>query len=124
MDLMIALWVSILVVLIWLNLVAILTIWLDPSLTGVQKIFQLLFVLLIPFIGATTVLKFVHEHSPEAIPYSWIPWPFKTLIFGVEEKKRSFDREDYDTWVSPESSSTRNRRNDSSEGGGDAGGGD
>jgi len=81
--------------LLWLNLLASLAIKYDQTLEKVQKVFQSVFVWIIPFVGASVVLHFVYEHSPEAIPKNWIPWPFKNLIFGkpIKSNKNRDDNE-------------------------------
>jgi len=71
------------VLLVWLNGLATIAIKYDHSLKPFSRLAQYFIVWVIPFIGASTVLYFVFEHSPEAIPRSWIPWPFKTMIFGT-----------------------------------------
>jgi len=62
-----------LIILLWLNFLAMLSIKCDATLEKVQKVGQSIFVWVVPFFGASLVLKFVYEHSPEAIPKSWIP---------------------------------------------------
>lgn len=71
---------------LYLNALATFAIRYDHSLEKVQKIGQMVFVWLIPFLGASFVLHLVFDHSPEAIPKSWIPWPFKSLIYGKSIK--------------------------------------
>lgn len=70
------------VILLWLNFLATLSVKYDHTLNNFQKGAQLFFVWLIPFIGASFVIHLVYEHSPEAVPKKWIPWPFKKLIYG------------------------------------------
>ena len=64
----------------WINLLAILCVVLDPDLDKVQRWGQSLFVVLIPFIGATFILKIVNEHSPEVVQRFYIPWPFRNMV--------------------------------------------
>ena len=82
MDIILALWLLILLVILWLNVLATLAIRYDHTLDKIQKTGQFFFVWLIPVLGASFVLHLVYEHSPETIPKSWIPWPLKNLIFG------------------------------------------
>ena len=70
--------------LLWINFLAMLSIKYDATLDRFQKIGQSLIVWFIPYVGAGLVLKFVYEHSPDAIPKTWIPWPFKGMIYGRE----------------------------------------
>lgn len=111
-----------LIVLLWLNFLAMLSIKYDATLEKVQKIGQSIFVWLIPYIGASLVLKFVYEHSPEAIPRSWIPWPFKNMIFGKKQKRyRDTGRVEVDYPYTRGGSGGRDHPDSS--GGGDGGGG-
>lgn len=86
--------------LLWLNALATLAIKHDHTLAPFQKIAQLIFVWLIPFLGASVVLHIVYDHSPEAIPKAWIPWPFKNLIYGKPIKPNR-DRDDREVDVFP-----------------------
>lgn len=79
--------------LVWLNVLAMLAIKYDYTLDQFQKIAQFMFVWIIPYIGASIVLRIVYDHLPEAIPRSWIPWPFKSLIYG-EPIESNEDRND------------------------------
>jgi len=74
------------IVLLWLNFIAMLSIKYDPTLSKFQKNAQLIFIWIIPLIGASFIIHLVYEHSPEAIPKSWIPWPFKKMIYGKSIK--------------------------------------
>ena len=69
--------------LVWLNGLASISVKYDHSLKPFARLAQYLIIWAFPFIGASTVLYFVFDHSPEAIPKNWIPWPFKTMIFGT-----------------------------------------
>lgn len=80
-----------------------------------------MFVWLIPFIGAAFVLKLVYEHSPEAIPKFWIPWPFRKIIFGNTARNRGGEG---GIEVDPQGSRTNSNRDHSSDSGGDSGGGE
>jgi len=107
--------------LLWLNFLAMLSIKYDATLENAQKVGQSMIVWLIPFVGASLVLKFVYEHSPEAIPKSWIPWPFKDMIFGTERKQyRDTGGVEVDSPYSRGGSSGRDQS--SSSDGGDSGG--
>lgn len=88
----------------------------DHTLDRFQKLSQLLFVWLIPIFGASFVIHLVYDHSPEAIPKNWIPWPFKTLIYG-KPIKRNNNRDNNEM----EPSGERHHHRDST--GGDSGGG-
>jgi len=106
-------------ILLWLNFLASLAVKYDHTLEKVQVIGQLIFVWLIPFLGAAFVLKLVFEHSPEAIPRSWIPWPFKKLIFNPPIKNRGGEG-----GIEVDPVGTRNVSNrDHGDSGGDGGGG-
>ena len=70
------------VLVIWLNLLATIAVKYDYTLAPFQKNAQILFVWVLPVIGASFILRLVFEHSPNAIPKSWIPWPFKSLVYS------------------------------------------
>lgn len=69
------------IILLWMNFLATLAVKYDHTLDKTQKIAQSFIVWLVPFIGASFVLHLVFEHYPQAIPRSWIPWPFKKMIY-------------------------------------------
>lgn len=74
------------VILLWLNALATLAVKYDHTLDKIQKITQSFIVWLIPFLGAGLILHLVVEHYPQAIPRSWIPWPFRKMIYGAPRK--------------------------------------
>jgi hypothetical protein len=91
----------------------------DHTLEKVQKIAQLIFVWVIPIIGAGFVLHLVFDHSPDVIPRSWIPWPFKGLIYGPKPKpNKNRDETEIDYYAG------RSRHGGHDSSGGDSGGGD
>lgn len=69
---------------LWISGVSILCLFLDPDLESVQRYSQMVMILLLPYIGASIVLKFVNDHSPEVINRFYIPWPFKGLVQNKE----------------------------------------
>lgn len=75
-----------LIILMWLNFIATIAVKHDHTLDAFQKKAQLIFVWLIPYLGASFVLHMVFDHSPEAIPEKLIPWPFKKIIYGKPPK--------------------------------------
>jgi len=108
-------------ILLWLNILATIAVKYDHTLNSFQKTAQTVVVWLVPIFGATLILHFVFDHSPGAIPKSWIPWPFKQAIFGktpAPNKNRGKDA----TGGYPYSSSSSVDHH--SDGGGDAGGGE
>ena len=106
--------------LLWLNFLATLAVKYDHTLEPVQRIGQLIFVWLIPFLGASVVLHIVYEHSPEAIPRSWVPWPFKNLIYGPPIKANTLrDEYGYDDGCIRNSRNDSHSGSDSGDGGGD-----
>ena len=72
--------------LLWLNVLATLAVKYDHTLDKTQKITQSFIVWLVPFLGAGFILHLVFEHYPQAIPRSWIPWPFRKMIYGAPRK--------------------------------------
>ena len=80
------LWVLLAYVL-YFNILASIVIYYDKSLTPFQKSVQPFIVWLIPIIGATYILHLLFKVSPKTIPRSWIPWPFKNLIYGPSIKR-------------------------------------
>ena len=77
--------VAILVAL-WMNMLASISLKHDDMLEPFQKKAQFIIVWLFPFIDASIILHLIFEHSPNAIPKKWIPWPFKGMIFGKDIK--------------------------------------
>lgn len=85
------------VTLLWLNVLATLAVKYDHTLDKTQKITQSLIVWLVPFLGAVFILHLVVEHYPQAIPRSWVPWPFRKMIYGVPRKpNKSRDENEID----------------------------
>jgi len=82
----ILLWV-LLAYVIYFDVLALIIIRYDKSLTRFQKTVQPFIVLLVPIIGAAYVLHLLFKASPKTIPGSWIPWPFKNLIYGPAVKR-------------------------------------
>ena len=80
MEILLIIGIITVVALVWLNLLATLAVRHDNTLEPFQKTAQLFIVWLVPLFGASIVLRLVFDHSPDAIPLSWIPWPFKGLI--------------------------------------------
>ena len=115
--------ILIIVIAIWLSVLASLAIYCDKELTLFQRYSQWAIVWLIPFLGASFVLHLVYDHSPEAIPESWIPWPFKSLIYGKRITRNENPNENEFGEIP---FNTTRHRNDSGGdvGGGDGGGGD
>ncbi|CAM3417472.1 hypothetical protein [Parendozoicomonas haliclonae] len=72
---------------LWLTVLAVLCLILDPELTNIQRWGQSLIALLFPFLGAAFVLRLVKDHSPEVIARFRYPWPFNNLI--LEKPLRS-----------------------------------
>jgi hypothetical protein len=80
MELIVIIAATILVLLLWIDTLAILCLFLDPELEAIQRWGQTIFVLLVPFFGAALVLILVNGHSPEVISRFYIPWPFRGLV--------------------------------------------
>ena len=85
--------VLILAIHVWLAFMASVAIYCDNTLELFQRYFQWTIAWVIPLIGASFVLHLVYEHSPEAIPKKWIPWPFKGMIFGKPAKPNEYRSE-------------------------------
>ena len=69
------------IILLWMNFLATLAVKYDHTLDKTQKAAQSSIVWLVPFIGAGFILHLVFAHHPQAIPRSWIPWPFRKMIY-------------------------------------------
>lgn len=79
----IALYISLVLVvisIIYLLVISLLCIHLDPELDKVQKWGQSIFAILIPILGPCFVLHTVNDHSPKVIEKMYIPWPFKSIV--------------------------------------------
>ena len=75
---------------IWITLLALICVVLDPELTSVQRWGQGIFVLVLPVLGPSIVLSLVNDHSPEVIRRFYIPWPLSRLFVEEPPKKESF----------------------------------
>jgi len=102
---------------VWLNTLASIAIRCDKDLEPFQRVAQFIFVWVVPYVGASIVLRIVYEHSPNTIPRKWIPWPFKNLIYWplIKSNPLRDDREPEDGKVKNNSAGT----DFSSDGGGD-----
>jgi hypothetical protein len=81
---------------IWMSFIAVYAVIRDEILEAFQKTSQIVIVLVIPLLGALFVLYLINQHSPEAIPKSLIPWPFRSILFGKappRNKNRNNDEE-------------------------------
>lgn len=113
MEAFVIIGIIMLLALLWINFLAMLSIKYDSTLGRFQKVGQSLFVWLIPYVGASLVLKFVFEHSPEAIPKSWVPWPLKKMIFGKEiNPNKNRDEVENDTYYNRKKSDSYERNRD------------
>lgn len=65
---------------LWISALSILCLFLDPDLEPIQRWGQMIIVILLPYIGASIILKLVNDHSPEVIDKFYIPWPFRNLV--------------------------------------------
>lgn len=65
---------------LWVSVLSILCLFLDPDLEPIQRWGQMLIVILLPYIGASLILKLVNDHSPEVIDRFYIPWPLRDLV--------------------------------------------
>ena len=65
---------------LWVTVLSVLCLFLDPDLESVQRWGQLIIVILAPFYGAIFILKMVNEHSPEVVERFYIPWPFRNMV--------------------------------------------
>jgi len=85
-DLFIIISIVFLLIFLWLNFLATISVKYDHDLNSYQRNAQYFIIWFLPFFGASIVLFFVYQHSPDAIPKGWIPWPFKAFIFGAPIK--------------------------------------
>ncbi len=65
---------------LWISILSILCLFLDPDLESIQRWGQAIIVVLLPYIGALFILKMVNEHSPEVVNKFYILWPFKNMV--------------------------------------------
>ncbi|WP_299773318.1 hypothetical protein [uncultured Pseudoteredinibacter sp.] len=77
---LIAMWV-------WISLLAILCLFLDPDLEPIQRWGQAGIVIILPFIGPAFVLMLVNEHSPEVVARFYIPWPFRMIVLNRQQRR-------------------------------------
>ncbi|MCG8429293.1 MAG: hypothetical protein MI754_18225 [Chromatiales bacterium] len=78
---------------LWLALLGSVAARYDSTLDPFQRKAQMAIAWLIPFFGAALVLHLVQQHSPDAIPRSLMPWPFRSLIYG-KPRPRHKERDD------------------------------
>ncbi len=109
------------VLVLWMNIVASIAVRYDQTLEPFQRVAQLVFIWVVPIIGASIALKLIIDHSPEVIPRSWIPWPFKKMLFGKRVKPNK-NRSEYGVDTYPGYEKGPGDFGGSS--GGDSGGGD
>ena len=79
------------VVALYLNALATMAIWADPTLGTSQKYIQMLLVWLIPFVGSCLVLRLTFSIFPHSKLRSKIPWGFRGMILGRSKVIQSPD---------------------------------
>lgn len=67
---------------LWMNVLATFAVRHDSTLEPFQKLAQTLVIWLIPYFGAGLVLHLIWQQYPSSIPETWIPWPFKKMVYG------------------------------------------
>lgn len=72
---------------VWISVLAILCLFLDPDLEAIQRWGQAVIVLIFPLIGPAFVLMLVNEHSPEVVARFYIPWPFRRVILNRQQQR-------------------------------------
>jgi len=105
---------------LWLSVLATIAVRYDRTLNTFQKNAQTVFVWLTPIFGGALVLYLVWQHYPDAIPKSWIPWPFKKIIYGKSAPRNKNRNNDESAGVT---SSLDHSNHSGSDSGGDGGGG-
>ncbi len=91
MDILFLVAVSLLTLsIIWITLLALIYVVLDPELTSIQRWGQGIFVLVVPVLGPSIVLSLVNDHSPGVIRRFYIPWPLNRLFVEEPPKRDSF----------------------------------
>ncbi|GEM_PF-1744547 len=108
--------VLIVAVWLWLNTLALLCLFLDPDLAPIQRWGQSVFILLVPFLGASFALLLIKSHSPEVVAKFYIPWPFSRLIDDKPSRSRSVHNHHEDAG-SHNASSFREANNSTDSGG-------
>jgi len=80
--------IGVILILYWVWLVALgsFAVIYDSTLDTLQKTSQIIICWVIPIIGATFILHLIWQHYPDVIPRSWVPWPFKGMVFGKPSK--------------------------------------
>ena len=81
---------------LWLTILGSIAVNFDTTLDMTQHKSQKLIVLLVPIFGAVFILHLTNIHSPGVIPYSWVPWPLKSLVFGKDWSKNNTDNHEND----------------------------
>ncbi len=75
---------------LWLAFIGSVAAKYDETLEPFQRNAQMVICWLVPFIGASIVLYLVNQHSPNAIPRKFIPWPFNSIIFSKYRKPNTY----------------------------------
>ena len=105
---------------LWLSILATIAVRYDRTLNAFQKNAQTIVVWLAPIFGGALVLHLVWQHYPDAIPKSWIPWPFKKIIYGKSPPANKNRNNDESTAIN---TSLDQHNHSGSDSGGDGGGG-
>ena len=105
---------------LWLNALGTLAARYDGTLNPFQRKAQIIIVWLVPFLGASLILYLVAQHSPEAMPRKWVPWPFRSLVHGRDRERHKYRDENEDSGIDLALSQ---RRDEFSHGGGGMDGG-
>lgn len=101
-----------LIVWLWITLLAIVALVRDELLEPFQRKAQIVLVLIIPLLGALLVLYLVNQHSPEAIPKSFLSWPLKFILFSKSAPKNKNRNEDEESGIDLAISRSHDRRHE------------
>jgi len=94
---------ALLMIAIYMDVVAWRVLRQDQTLSNVQKYLQLMFVLFVPFVGASVALRLCELANPGTVQIRAIPWPFRAIVVDQpipqnpdaetfeEHKKRMFN---------------------------------
>lgn len=76
-------------IILYLNALATMAAWADPTLGKVQKVAQVLLVWFLPIVGSCLVLRLCFSIYPNSKLRSKVPFGFRSLILGRSKMRNS-----------------------------------
>jgi len=67
---------------LYLNILATFTVFQDTTLQTTQRISQIVFIWIVPFICSLLFMHLSYQLNPKFVPLWLVPWPFRKIIMG------------------------------------------